>query len=63
VLDDAEVEHFDEVVVGTEPANEDIGGLDVAVNETVRVCLFVHDPVPLTIGIPMPGGGADRVAA
>jgi hypothetical protein len=33
-LTQAEVEHLDEVLVQTEPANEDVGGFDVAVDQT-----------------------------
>ena len=39
VLDQPEVEHLDEVVVGTEAAHEDVRRLDVAVEEPARVRL------------------------
>ena len=39
LLDETEVEHLDEVSVWTEPANHDVRGLDVAVNQTTRMSL------------------------
>ena len=39
VLDQAEVEHLHEVIVRTEPADQDVRGLDVAVDQTARVRL------------------------
>ena len=39
VLHQSEIEDFDEVVVWSESAEEDVGGLDVAVKETAPVCL------------------------
>ena len=39
MLHEAEVEHFHEIIVGTEPADQDVRGLEVAVDQTARVGL------------------------
>ena len=39
MFDEAEIEHLDEVVVGAEPAHEDVGGLDVAVDQAAAMRL------------------------
>ncbi len=39
MLDEAEVEHFDDVIVRTKPADQDVCRLDVAVDQTTRVRL------------------------
>ena len=39
MLDETEVEHFHEVIVGTEAADHDVRGLDVAVDQTTSMRL------------------------